>query len=313
MVLISAAVYGPPSSRKFAGVWRSAPSTGVQWLTYFNTASSFQSVFNAATGIPMRASVIVQSDDGAAILSSFRDDTSVGGWAAFFGLTGATLTQKVAAYSALGYMPYDIRGSGTNTYSVIFQQSLVPSSRTWVVSSSGTAAHGTSILSNIDAKFKTFMQTYGIRAGSLAVAYAGSLKAQRAYTWAEPGYATTTPASFFRLASVSKAFTCAAIKTLANAGQLSLSATVFPLLGITTPLSGMTLTPNILSITVQHLVDHAGGWQSGVAGYFNPEFNLPVIEDAYGISGCPSCPSLTKAQMARYMVRCFCVSIFSIL
>jgi D-alanyl-D-alanine carboxypeptidase len=69
--------------------------------------------------------------------------------------------------------------------------------------------------------------------------------------------------SRFRIASLSKAFTSAAIFTLVEAGRLHTSDAVFGLNGI---LSGLTLRRHadwLEAITVEHLLTHtAGGWSN---------------------------------------------------
>src|SRR5262249_36020834 len=109
---------------------------------------------------------------------------------------------------------------------------------------------------------RNFMTSHAIRAMSVAVARRGTLLARRGYTWAEPGYPITQPDTLFRVASVSKLFTCAAIDRLASTGALSLNATAFPLLGITSKLlPSQTPDPDIGRITVLDLAIRRSGMQ----------------------------------------------------
>ena len=62
----------------------------------------------------------------------------------------------------------------------------------------------------IDAVVLRFMKAHAIRAMSVAFAREGTLTGNRGYTWAEPNYPITQPDTLFRVASVSKIFTCAA-------------------------------------------------------------------------------------------------------
>ena len=55
----------------------------------------------------------------------------------------------------------------------------------------------------------------------------------RGYTWSEDGYQVTQPNSRFRLASLSKAFTAAAIGRLVSMGRLAPNTQAYPFLGIT--------------------------------------------------------------------------------
>ena len=84
----------------------------------------------------------------------------------------------------------------------------------------------------LDAVFQTVMQANGIRAASVAIASGRTIYAKRAYTWAEPGNPVTTQTTTFRLASVSKLFTSAAVQQLADAHAFELDQSAFGYLGV---------------------------------------------------------------------------------
>src|SRR2546423_14379764 len=69
-------------------------------------------------------------------------------------------------------------------------------------------------LTDLDSAILNFMKANGIRAGQFVVAKDGAIKLTRAYTHAESTFPAVRPDTLFRLASVSKAFTCAAIQKL---------------------------------------------------------------------------------------------------
>jgi len=96
----------------------------------------------------------------------------------------------------------------------------------------GPAAAGAATL---DAVFQSVMTAQQIRAASVAIASGRTIYAKRAYTWAEPGNAVTTPTTTFRLASVSKLFTAAAVQRLADERVIDLNAAVFGYLGLFDP------------------------------------------------------------------------------
>jgi len=121
---------------------------------------------------------------------------------------------------------------------------------------------------------KQVMQEKGVRAASLTIGKNGKIVLSRGYTWAEPDYAITQPGTLFRLASVSKMFTSAAIYELLQANKVSATDKVFPMLGLT-PLAGQTPDPQLKDITVQNLIDHKGGWDAKLAGNFDPVFASP--------------------------------------
>lgn len=292
-ILISAAVYGTAANRRFAGIW--APNPGnVQWMVHLDASGAeYQQWFDGATQVPMRPAFVIPTEDHA-YLSVFRDD-AIGAWDARHGLSSAAYQQAFDQFAANGQFPLDVHGGGSGSnarYAAVFAHQADPLPRAWHVTGAAGPHHAA-----LDAAFKTFMQRWGIRSATLAVAKSNSVKLARAYTWAESGYAVAQPGSVFRVASVSKALTCAAIKTLADAKRLNLSDRVFPTLGITAvAVSGQTADPRINEITIQHLVDHAGGWLPGASGGFHPEFNLRKISTDMSLSGPPS-----KTDMARYM------------
>jgi CubicO group peptidase (beta-lactamase class C family) len=171
--------------------------------------------------------------------------------------------------------------------------SFTPVSRQWTVQGTPVAK-----LAALDQAMQSFMQDTGTRAGSLAVAKDGHLLFAHGYTWADPGYAVTQPDSLFRLASVSKAFTAAAITRAEAAHLLTPTTRVFPLLGITSAaLSTQHPDPRINTITVQQLIDHKGGWDdTGAGSGFDPVFHMRDIARELHLSGPPG-----KRDIARYM------------
>jgi CubicO group peptidase (beta-lactamase class C family) len=141
----------------------------------------------------------------------------------------------------------------------------------------------------IDRAIKTFMFDHDIRASSVAIAKGGAVIGTRGYTWAMPDYPITQPGTLFRVASVSKMFTCAAIDQLVTTGALSFETQAFPYLGIT----GLPLIPadrDINSITVKHLAMRQSGLKDDV------EFEIRSIAKLFGTISRP-----TRAQVLQYI------------
>ncbi len=91
--------------------------------------------------------------------------------------------------------------------------------------------------SALDAVFRTVMTAQAIRAASVAIASGRTTYATRAYTLAEPGNPLTTTTTTFRLASVTKLFTAAAVQQLADEKAFSLGDSAFGYLGLVDPAS----------------------------------------------------------------------------
>ena len=150
------------------------------------------------------------------------------------------------------------------------------------------------------------MQNQGVSAGQLAVSHRGDLVLNHGYT--NGAHPQVEPTNLFRLASCSKIFTCASIETLRAGGQLNMNSKVFSMLGIHEPgVPGHKPPQHINDITVQNLVDHAGGWndhgeftakngQRIPSSGFDPVFSIRKIAQEMKLSGVP-----TKLDIARYM------------
>jgi CubicO group peptidase (beta-lactamase class C family) len=143
----------------------------------------------------------------------------------------------------------------------------------------------------LDTVISRFMQAHDIRAMSVAVAREGTLSGNRGYTWAQPNYPITQPHTLFRVASVSKIFTCAAIDRLVTTGALNFTTRAFGSLGITSSLLP-TQTPDaeIDQITVLELVNRTSGLQRD----FGVDFR--TIASRLGQSVMP-----TRAQLVAYL------------
>jgi len=135
-----------------------------------------------------------------------------------------------------------------------------------------------------DSILTNFMTTYGVPGGVFAVVQNGRLVFIRGYGYADKDTGELAqPDSLFRLASLSKSLTAAAILKLVEQGQLSLSQPAFGLLNYPAPTyAGAAVDPRLNSVTVRQLLNHTGGWDRNAAinpdGYygFDPTVNWTV-------------------------------------
>ncbi|MCI0641832.1 MAG: beta-lactamase family protein [Gemmataceae bacterium] len=140
---------------------------------------------------------------------------------------------------------------------------------------SGTAV---AALAPFDEAMQQFMFERHIKAGTLAVTKDGTLMLSRGYGWSDAeGKKPLSPTAPFRIASIAKPITAAIIRLLARQGKLRLDAKVVPLLAITPP-RGRKIDPRWHDVTVQHLLDHQGGWDREAA--FDPMFRPLAIAKA---------------------------------
>lgn len=122
-----------------------------------------------------------------------------------------------------------------------------------------------------------FMQKWAVPGLACSVARNGTIIERRTFGYANPiTREIVTPATRFRIASVSKPLTSAAIFRLIEEGQLALTDRVFGAgarLGTTFGTS--PYGPWITLITIQHLLQHtAGGWTND---NIDPMFQQPTL------------------------------------
>jgi CubicO group peptidase (beta-lactamase class C family) len=129
------------------------------------------------------------------------------------------------------------------------------------------------------------MARTGAPSGALAVVRDGQLVHEAAYGVRKAARLR------WRVASLSKMWTASAIRILVARGALGYDTRVFPLLDIV-PASGVD--PRLASVTIQHLLDHAGGWDRDISG--DPMFAQRAIARSLDV---PTPPSMW--QTAYYM------------
>ncbi len=150
-------------------------------------------------------------------------------------------------------------------------------------------------LAGFDDAVLDFMGRRNIRAGTVAVMRGGRVMLSRGYGWYdEAATRPIAPDALFRLASVTKGITNAAIMRLVAEGHLSLSAKVFPLLGIAPLPAGAAADSRLNDITVQHLLEQKGGWNTVGS---NPD--VRTVSRDLGLSGPPTPTQIAQWVMGR--------------
>ncbi|WP_433353248.1 serine hydrolase domain-containing protein [Micromonospora saelicesensis] len=157
----------------------------------------------------------------------------------------------------------------------------------WTAAGSAVAS-----LKAFDETMKAFMQARHIEAGQLAVTYQGRLVLARGYGNSSP--TTIQPTSLFRVASLSKSLTAAAIVRLAQDGKLNLGDPVTKYLNLLPP-AGQTVDSRLSRVTLWRLLQHTGGWDRDLTA-FDPVFKDKTIAAALGVS-----MELTHPDVIRFM------------
>jgi CubicO group peptidase (beta-lactamase class C family) len=292
------AVYGTPDNRRFAGIWvKDAEPT--PWSWWWADRDTHQLIFNGERDAGLRPGWISVAPDWWQ-LSVFVDDR-VGSGSARHGLTAAQYQQEFNTSVAAGMIPVCVQagGSGDNTrYSSIFVTSETPFPKRFFVTGSATPK-----LAGIDGVIEQFMRSHAIRAGSLCVVKGATVLVNRGYTWNEDISVLTQPNHRFRVASLSKIFTIAAIERLIAMNRLQWTTQAFPFLGITAKLlADQTVDARINNITVAHLVDHTSGIKhvkvttGGSTRTFEPLDDLRAVAARLGQTTTP-----TRDNLVRYV------------
>ena len=153
-------------------------------------------------------------------------------------------------------------------------------------------------MASFDRVIPELMKVWGIPGGAVAVVKDGRLVYARGYGYADvAAQQPVEPDALFRIASVSKPITAAAILKLVEEGRLSLDAKAYPMLPHLTPLPGKTVDPRIYDVTVRQLLWHTGGWDRNRPGGFDPMFRSVEAAQAAGTTA----PASAETVM-RYML-----------
>ena len=153
-------------------------------------------------------------------------------------------------------------------------------------------------MASYDQIIPDLMRKYSIPGGAVAVLRDGKLIYARGFGYADVENRTPVqPDALFRIASVSKPITSAAIMKLVEEGKLTLDDRVAPLIADLTPAEGATVDPRWEQITIRQLLNHTGGWdRTKPNGGFDP-MDRPGI--AAAVVNAPA-PASTET-LIRYM------------
>lgn len=155
----------------------------------------------------------------------------------------------------------------------------------------GHAQAQTQPLAAFDDLVEGLLRKYDLAGASLAVVKDGRLVLARGYGLADKEHRQPVqPDSLFRIASLSKPFTSAAVLTLVERGKLRLDDRAFAILGL-----GEPSDPRVKTITIRQLLLHAGGWDRDTS--FDPMF---ISYKAASVVGAP--PPAACETIIRYML-----------
>lgn len=153
-------------------------------------------------------------------------------------------------------------------------------------------------MESFDQSISALMRKHAIPGGAVAVLRDGKLVYARGFGYADVESKTPVqPDALFRIASVSKPITAAAIMKLVEEGRLDLDDRVAPFIAHLAPAPGASVDPRWERITIRNLLNHAGGWDRGRPnGGFDP-IDRPGIAAAAVNAPAPA----SSETLIRYM------------
>jgi len=152
-------------------------------------------------------------------------------------------------------------------------------------------------LAAFDQLMLTFIREHDVPGAALAIARHGRIVYARGFGYADvEKHQPVEPDSLFRIASISKPFTAAAILQLQERGKLRLDDHPFEMLELQPHLEPGTMPdPRLKQITIRELLHHTGGFDRGVS--IEPMFRSIEIAKAVGEP-----PPASPTAIIRYMM-----------
>jgi CubicO group peptidase (beta-lactamase class C family) len=150
-------------------------------------------------------------------------------------------------------------------------------------------------LESFDKLMIDFVGTHKVPGATLAVVRNGKIVYARGFGYSDPAARKAMqPDSMFRIASISKPITSAAIMQLVDLKKLRLSDRVFDILNLK-PAGEGKIDPRLKKVTVRQLLLHTGGWDRSKSG--DPMFRPVKTAKAFGLA-----PPAGGKLIARYML-----------
>jgi CubicO group peptidase (beta-lactamase class C family) len=151
-------------------------------------------------------------------------------------------------------------------------------------------------LASFDRVVGNLLAKWKVPGAAVAVVKDGRLVLARGYGWADrEERRPVQPDSLFRLASLSKSLTSAAVLRLVEDGRLRLDDRAFEILKNLAPRAGARVNPDLRKITIRNLLQHSGGWDSEKS--FDPMFRSRDIAQTMGVA-----PPAGAEAIVRYML-----------
>lgn len=176
---------------------------------------------------------------------------------------------------------------------------LLPSALAGAVPVAGIAVPELTLL---DTTMTNFMTANSIGAGQLSLMRNGVIIYHRSFGWKNQAKTNALPLdTVFRIASVSKPITAAAIRKLVSDGYFTVNTKVFSLgvagAGLLDHVPFGTPDSRLKNVTVDHLLKHTGGWDRDIFG--DVVFMPKTIASAMGTTSPPGRDNTVRWVMGK--------------
>lgn len=147
----------------------------------------------------------------------------------------------------------------------------------------------------LDDVIERFRETYGLAGAVVAFGATGESPEVRAYGHADQARTRAmTPNDMFKIASLSKPVTAAAVLALVREGRLTLNTTLADIF----PHVARATDPRLPHITLRQLLQHSGGWDNTQS--FDPFFlDSAALQDRLGLKpdAATDCAAVADAML----------------
>lgn len=290
-------VYGSAADPRYVAAFE--PIVGFEGWGWYRAdgASDHQARFEAMTQSWVRPERVAFNDDSSKFVTLWSD-TYVGQCIAHHDMTSAQYQALADQYwNQLGYYPVDVQASGSGNgrrFAAVWAATDRPLPRQWTTTGANPPE-----LAAFDAWMQDYMQNNAIHGASLAIVKDHRLVLGKGYTWAPQGYPITQPTSLFRIASCNKPLTSIAIhqEIQKNPAQLDYGSSMASYFG-----NPAFTDTRCNDITVQHLLQHQGGWdRSDTGSNYDPMFIDSTVANSLGVP-LPVSPTDIRTYMQGQML-----------
>jgi N-acyl-D-amino-acid deacylase len=286
---------------KFAWVFHK--SEGAEWQAHLAASEmEFHKMMLDYRAKGYRPVFISAFHDGKGVRVNFTVEKMGGGWALEHNVTAGALTKELEAQAREKLVVAGVTGfankAGASRYSAFWAQPGVkpppPEKQPDLV----PTGEEVPALAAFDQAMLEYMKETKTQAGTLAIVRKGKLAFSRGYGHlTRSGMKPVPPETPFRIGELTMPITAAAIHDLARQEKLKLSDSAFELLGALPGPKGPG-DPRLKAVTIQHLLDHKGGFDRTARPLLDPMFQTLQVRKGLGLEDPPG-----PSDMIKFMAR----------